>query len=63
MKGIQKEITIMRLFDDPHMLQLYETKYRQEVEKFGGEQLGRRRRDDAMRKSAHVKATWKDPGK
>lgn len=24
MKGIQKEITIMRLFDDPHMLQIYE---------------------------------------
>ena len=28
------------------MLQLYEQKYKQEVEKFGGEQLGRRRRDD-----------------
>ena len=28
------------------MLQLYEQKYKQEIEKFGGEQLGRRRRDD-----------------
>jgi len=28
------------------MLQLYEGKYKQEVEKFGGEQLGSRRRDD-----------------
>ena len=28
------------------MLQLYEQKYQQEVQKFGGEQLGRRRRDD-----------------
>ena len=28
------------------MLQLYEQKYKQEVEKFGGEQLGRKRRDD-----------------
>jgi len=28
------------------MLQLYEGKYKQEVEKFGGEQLGQRRRDD-----------------
>ena len=28
------------------MLQLYEQKYRTEVQKFGGEQLGRRRRDD-----------------
>ena len=28
------------------MLQLYEQKYRQEMQKFGGEQLGRRRRDD-----------------
>ena len=28
------------------MLQLYEGKYKQEIEKFGGEQLGRRRRDD-----------------
>ena len=28
------------------MLQLYETKYKQEVEKFGGEQLGSRKRDD-----------------
>jgi hypothetical protein len=28
------------------MLQLYEQKYKQEVEKFGGEQLGSRRRDD-----------------
>ena len=28
------------------MLQLYEQKYQQEVQKFGGEQLGRRRRND-----------------
>jgi len=28
------------------MLQLYEQKYQQEVQKFGGEQIGRRRRDD-----------------
>jgi len=28
------------------MLQLYESKYKQEVEKFGGEQIGRKRRDD-----------------
>ena len=28
------------------MLQLYEAKYKQEVQKFGGEQIGRRRRDD-----------------
>jgi len=28
------------------MLQLYEGKYKQEIEKFGGEQIGRRRRDD-----------------
>ena len=28
------------------MLQLYEQKYKTEVQKFGGEQLGRRRRDD-----------------
>jgi len=28
------------------MLQLYEQKYSQEVQKFGGEQIGRRRRDD-----------------
>ncbi len=28
------------------MLQLYEQKYKQEVEKFGGEQIGRKRRDD-----------------
>ena len=28
------------------MLQLYEKKYQTEVQKFGGEQLGRRRRDD-----------------
>ena len=28
------------------MLQLYEQKYKQEVEKFGGEQLGSRKRDD-----------------
>ena len=28
------------------MLQLYEGKYKQEIEKFGGEQLGRKRRDD-----------------
>ena len=28
------------------MLQLYEQKYKQEAERFGGEQLGRRRRDD-----------------
>jgi len=28
------------------MLQLYEQKYQTEVQKFGGEQLGRRRRDD-----------------
>ena len=28
------------------MLQLYELKYQTEVQKFGGEQLGRRRRDD-----------------
>ena len=28
------------------MLQLYENKYKQEVEKFGSEQIGRRRRDD-----------------
>ena len=28
------------------MLQLYENKYKQEVEKFGIEQIGRRRRDD-----------------
>ena len=28
------------------MLQLYEGKYKQEVEKFGGEQLGSRKRDD-----------------
>jgi len=28
------------------MLQLYENKYKQEIEKFGGEQIGRRRRDD-----------------
>ena len=28
------------------MLQLYEQKYKQEVQKFGGEQIGRRRRDD-----------------
>ena len=28
------------------MLQLYEQKYQTEVQKFGGEQIGRRRRDD-----------------
>jgi hypothetical protein len=28
------------------MLTLYENKYKQEVEKFGAEQLGRRKRDD-----------------
>ena len=28
------------------MLTLYENKYKQEVQKFGGEQIGRRRRDD-----------------
>ena len=28
------------------MLQLYEAKYKEEVQKFGGEQIGRRRRDD-----------------
>ena len=28
------------------MLQLYEQKYKEEVQKFGGEQIGRRRRDD-----------------
>jgi len=28
------------------MLQLYEKKYQTEVQKFGAEQLGRRRRDD-----------------
>ena len=28
------------------MLQLYEQKYQKEVQKFGGEQIGRRRRDD-----------------
>ena len=28
------------------MLQLYEGKYKEEVQKFGGEQIGRRRRDD-----------------
>ena len=28
------------------MLQLYEAKYKQEVQNFGGEQIGRRRRDD-----------------
>ena len=28
------------------MLTLYENKYNQEVQKFGGEQIGRRRRDD-----------------
>lgn len=28
------------------MLQLYENKYKQEIEKFGSEQIGRRRRDD-----------------
>ena len=28
------------------MLQLYEQKYQTEVQKFGQEQLGRRRRDD-----------------
>jgi len=28
------------------MLQLYEQKYRTEVQKFGGELIGRRRRDD-----------------
>ena len=29
-----------------HMLTLYENKYKEEVEKFGAEQLGRRKRDD-----------------
>ena len=28
------------------MLQLYEAKYKEEVQKFGGEQIGRKRRDD-----------------
>ena len=28
------------------MLQLYEQKYQTEVQKFGSEQIGRRRRDD-----------------
>ena len=28
------------------MLQLYEQKYQTEIQKFAGEQLGRRRRDD-----------------
>ena len=28
------------------MLQLYEGKYKEEIQKFGGEQIGRRRRDD-----------------
>ena len=28
------------------MLQLYEQKYQREVQRFGGEQIGRRRRDD-----------------
>ena len=28
------------------MLQLYEQKYQTEVQKFGAEQIGRRRRDD-----------------
>ena len=28
------------------MLTLYENKYKQEIERFGSEQIGRRRRDD-----------------
>ena len=43
------------------MLQLYEQKYRTEVQKFGGEQIGRRRRDDYTDGEPRIPATSPAP--
>jgi len=43
------------------MLQLYEQKYQTEVKKFGGEQIGRRRRDDYTDGEPRIPATSPAP--
>ena len=43
------------------MLQLYEQKYQMEVQKFGGEQLGRRRRDDYTDNEPRIPVTTAAP--
>ena len=43
------------------MLQLYEQKYQTEVQKFGGEQLGRRRRDDYTDGEPHIPVPQQTP--
>ena len=43
------------------MLQLYEQKYQTEVQKFGGEQIGRRRRDDYTDGEPRIPATSPAP--
>ena len=43
------------------MLQLYEQKYQAEVQKFGGEQLGRRRRDDYTDNEPRIPVTTAAP--
>ena len=43
------------------MLQLYEQKYQTEVQKFGGEQLGRRRRDDYTDGEPRIPVTQQTP--
>ena len=43
------------------MLQLYEQKYQAEVQKFGAEQLGRRRRDDYTDNEPRIAATTATP--
>ena len=43
------------------MLQLYEQKYQTEVQKFGGEQLGRRRRDDYTDGEPRIPVTSQTP--
>ena len=43
------------------MLTLYEGKYKQEVQKFGGEQIGRRRRDDYTDGTVRIKVNSPTP--
>ena len=43
------------------MLTLYENKYKQEVQKFGGEQIGRRRRDDYTDGAVRIPITSANP--
>ena len=43
------------------MLTLYEGKYKQEVEKFASEQIGRRRRDDYTDGAIRIPLTSRNP--